>query len=254
LIKKIGGVDAILGFSGMHFASKAVVRDEAYEDDYQYRAGKPLDSYWGFISDGFFQSQADIDSHARQTFGEVRPGDLKYRDVNGDGVIDDKDQVNLGRRGSGVSPLSFGTHIILKWNNFTFFALGTGRAGAIAFKDGTYNWVYAERKYSEVVLERWTENTKNTAAYPRLTTRSNTNNFRNSSFWQYKTDRFDLSKVQITYDIPNKLFGDTFFRDVSVYASGESLLTFSKERKWMETNIGGAPLNRFYNLGFKVTF
>lgn len=254
LNKNIGEVYASVGFSGMYFTSEAVTRDETYEDDYQYRAGKPLDSFWGLISEGFFENQADIDGHARQTFGDVKPGDIKYKDVNGDGVIDNKDQVDLGHNGWSVSPFTYGVHLTLKWKGLTLYAWGTGRTGAIGFKDGTYNWVYGARKYSEVVWGRWTEGTKNMATYPRLSTTSNTNNFRNSTFWMYDYNRFDLSKVQLTYDFPKKIFGDSFVNDLSVYISGENLLTISKERKWMETTIGGAPQIRFFNLGCKVSF
>ncbi|MDR2145763.1 MAG: SusC/RagA family TonB-linked outer membrane protein [Tannerella sp.] len=254
LNKKIGQVDATLGFSGMYFTSKAIIRDEAYADDYQYREGKPLDAYFGYVCEGFFESADDIAAHARQTFGEVKPGDLKYKDLNGDNVIDSRDQKDLGRNGWAVPPFSYGVHLTLKWNNFSLFAFGTGNSGAIGFKDGNYYWVYGDRKYSEVVWGRWNEVTKNTATYPRLTTTGNTNNFRNSTFWMYKTNRFDLSKVQLTYDLPNQIFANTFIKNLSVYISGESLFTISKERKLMETNGSGAPYNRFFNLGFKTSF
>lgn len=137
---------------------------------------------------------------------------------------------------------------------FDFFALGTGYFGASAMKDGNYNWVYGDGKYSEVVRGRWTPQTAETATYPRLTTLSNTHNFRNSDFWMYKTNKFNLSKVQVTYDFPAYLFRGSFVRSLSVYAYASNLLTISKERKVLELNTGEAPQNRFYNLGFKIGF
>lgn len=254
LNKKIGRVDASLGFSGMYYTSEAVVRDEVYADDYQYRAGRPLDSYWGYVCEGFFQTDEEIANHATQTFGEVKKGDLKYKDVNNDGTIDSRDQVDLGHNGWSVSPFTYGLHLTLKWNNFTLFAMGTGNTGAIGFKNTDYYWVRGARKYSEAVWGRWTEETKNTATYPRLTTTEGANNFRNSTFWMYKTDRFDLTKVQLTYDFPKQIFANLFIKDLSVYVSGESLFTFSKESKMMETNVGSAPANRFFNFGLKTHF
>lgn len=254
LNKKLGEVDASLGIVGMYFTSKAVRRDEVYSDAYQYTAGKPLDAYWGYVCDGFFNNQDEIDNHAKQTFGTVKPGDLKYRDLNGDNIIDSKDTKNLGHNGWSVTPLTLGVNLTLKWKNFTLFAMGTANSGGIGFKNSSYYWVTGDNKYSEVVLGRWTENTKDVATYPRLSTQSNSNNFRNSTFWMYKTDRFDLTKIQITYDLPESIFKNSFVRSFSVYVNGGSLLTISKERELMETNIGSSPQYRNFNLGFKASF
>jgi TonB-linked SusC/RagA family outer membrane protein len=262
LNKKIGEIQTSLGFSGMYFSSKAIRRDEVYQDEYQYRVGKPLDAYWGYISEGLFMDEADIENHARQTFGEVKPGDIKYKDVNGDGLIDSRDQVNLGHNGWAVSPFSYGLNLTLKWKNFTLFAMGTGNSGAIGFKNNSYYWIRGNSKYSDVVLDRTTIE-KNSAdkwvvskvgAYPRLTTTDNSNNFQNSTFWMYKTKRFDLNRVQLTYDFSDRLPVNSIINGLNVYVSGESLLTISEERKLMETNIGSAPQNRHFNVGLKASF
>ena len=91
------------------------------------------------------------------------------------------------------------------------FAMLTGQFGGNAIKDDTYNWVYGERKYSDVVLGAWTESKyKNgeSITYPRLTTQSGDNNFNASDYWMYSTDRIDLNRVQLTYDFNKSLFGD----------------------------------------------
>ena len=249
LNQKIGQVDATLGLVGLYYTTKADKRDEVWADDYQYRAGHSLSAMWGWVCEGFFADQTDIDNHAKQTFGEVQPGDLKYKDMNNDGVIDSKDQVDLGK---GTAPFSYGVNLTLKWKNFTLFALATGQNGGVAFKNSGYYWINGNSKYSEVVRGRWTPETASTATYPRLTTTSNSNNLRNSTFWQYSTNRFDLSKVQFTYDMPQQWFAGKVVKGMSVYLSGEGLLTISGERELMETNIGAAPQTRFYNLGVKV--
>lgn len=115
-------------------------------------------------------------------------------------------------------------------------------------------WVYGDRKYSDVVRNRWTPETANTATYPRLTTQSGDNNFRASDFWMYSTSRVDLGKVQITYDFPKNIFRNGLVKGLSVYLSGSSLLTIAKERKYMEMNVGSTPQNRSYNLGVKAEF
>jgi TonB-linked outer membrane protein, SusC/RagA family len=257
--KKIGQVDATLGFVGMYYTSEATRRDEVYDYDYQYRVGNPLNSAWGYISEGIFMNQAEIDAHARQTFGSVTAGDIKYKDVNGDGVIDNKDEVNLGKY---TAPFHYGLNLTLKWRNLTFFALGTGYSGGVSFTNSAYHWVRGNNKYSEVVLDRtligqdangnW--EVTQLGSYPRLTATSNANNFRNSTYWMRKTDRFDLRRVQVTYDFPKDIFQNALISNLSVYLSGENLLTLSKERKLMETNIGSAPQTRFFNIGFKTSF
>ncbi len=249
---KMGDLEYQIGFVGMIYDSEAIKRDEVYDDAYLYREGKPLDASFGYLCEGFFTDQADIDNHATQTFGDVQPGDLKYTDVNGDGTIDYRDQVELGKYGS---PFTYGVNLTLKYKNWTLFAMGQGQSGAIGYKNSQYYWVYGSRKYSEEMLGRWTTETASTATYPRLTTTSNTNNFRNSTFWQYKNNRFDLSKIQVTYDLPEKMFNkNSLLSQLSVYVSGQNLLTISKERKMMEMNIGSAPQCRFYNLGIKAHF
>lgn len=249
--KKFGQVDASLGLVGSYITTKADTRDEVWNNDYQYRVGHSLSTAWGYECEGFFTSEAEIAAYATQTFSEVKPGDLKYKDQNGDNIIDSKDQIDLGNY---TPDFYYGLNLTLKWKDFTFFALATGQAGGIGFKNSTYFSPKGDSKYSEMVRERWTPATAATASYPRLTTGDNSNNLQTSSFWKYSTNRFDLAKVQVTYDMPQEWFEGKFVKGLSVYLSGESLFTIAGEREWMETNIGSAPQNRFYNLGVKVNF
>lgn len=251
--KKFGDFDVTLGFSGMVFASEALVRDEMYEEDYQYRAGRPLDVVYGYVCEGFFQSQEDIDNHARQTFGTVRPGDLKYKDINGDNIIDSKDQVELGKNGYAAPPFSFGLNLNVKYKNFSLYALGSGQTGSVDFKTSSYYWNRGTSKFSEVVWGRWTEETKETATYPRLTTGNGDNNYQTSTFWMYDRNYFDLDQVQLTYDFPEKTLKGSFVRGLSVYVGGVDLLTISKERKHMELSLS-SPYCRNYYVGFKASF
>jgi len=249
--KRIRDVDFTLGLAGMYYTTKWTKIDEVYSNSYQYRKGRPIDGYWGLKSKGFYQSQDDINNSPTSSFGTVQPGDIKYVDENGDGKIDSNDAVFLGRY---ASPFTLGVNLTVKWKNFTFFALGSGYFGGYGMKSSSYYWVSGDGKYSEVVRGRWTEATKNMATYPRLTTGSSSNNFQNSDFWRYSTDRFSLNKVQITYDLPERILRKSFIHELSAYVSGSSLLTISKERKVLETNVGSAPQTRYYDLGIKMSF
>lgn len=252
--KKVGSVDLALGFTGTYVDTEASKRAELYDDSYQYRQGKPLDALWGLRSNGFFMNALDIANSPTQTFGQVKPGDIKYVDQNGDGIIDNKDEVYLGKAGWNGAPFTFGINFTAKWNNFTFFTIFTGQTGAYAMKNSSYFWMDGEDKYSINVRDSWTEETKETATYPRLTSLSSDNNFRSSDFWMYSTDRVNLSKVQLTYDFPKKILQKTFFNGLSVYALGSNLLTISENRDVMELTVGSAPQTRYYNLGVKALF
>ncbi|MFD2034726.1 SusC/RagA family TonB-linked outer membrane protein [Belliella marina] len=252
--EKIGQVNWNFGLVGTYYEVKALRRAEAYEDDYQFRSGTPLDGIWGLRSDGFFNSVSEIEAAPNQTFGQVRPGDIRYLDQNGDGSINVRDEVYLGRGGWWGSPLTLGLNITANWKNFTFFALGTGRFGANAMRDSPYFRASGESKYSEVVRDRWTPETMDTATYPRLTTQNAANNFRTSDFWMYSTDRFDLERVQITYNVPAVLTSKLFVKNLDVYLSGMNLLTISPYRRILETNFAGPPQTRFYNLGLNARF
>lgn len=251
--KKIGEFDVTLGFNGMVFTSEALTRDEVANEDYLLRVGHALDANYGYVCEGFFQDEADIEKHAKQTFGTVRPGDLKYKDINGDGVINSDDQIDLGKGGWSAAPFTFGLNLTLKYKNFTLFAMGSGQTGAMAFKNNSYYWNRGTSKFSEVVLGRWTEATKETATYPRLSTSNGDNNYRNSTFWTYKNNVFRLSNVQLTYDFPEHTFKGTFIHGLSVYCGGSNLLTLSKEREYMDMSLGSPQYRNLY-LGFKAAF
>ena len=273
--KKFGEVDFQAGLNGTYYTTKAETRanDINYTDGYQKREGKALDAIWGYECLGFFSKNdfsydeagnqvgyADgVPSQAKLS-ANVKPGDLKYKDQNGDGIIDEQDQIDLGKGGWYGNPFTLGLNLSAKYKGFTLFVLATGGFGAKAIKgqrNGStdpYYWIAGENKYSAVVRGRWTEETAATATYPRLTTQSGANNNTTSDFWLYKTDRFNLAKVQLTYDFPTQWFQKTPIRALSAYVSGSNLLTIAKERELLELNVGSAPQTRFYNLGVKVSF
>ena len=260
--KNIGKVKAQLGLTGMVFDSKVNKREEKNEYSYMNAQGQALDVIRGYVCEGFFTQEdvehmkANLDKDdpnfvPNHTFGEIKAGDLKYKDINGDGKIDSNDQQVMGKYGWSATPFFYGVNITLNWKQFTLFIAGTGQMGAKAFKSN--DWIYNQKKYTSVVRGRWTPETAATATYPRLTAKDNTNNFRNSNFWLYSTDCFNLNKVQLTYDMPKEWFENKVVKGMSVYVLGESLLTISKHRKYMETSYG-SPQCRFYNLGLKMMF
>ena len=249
--KKFGDVQLNVGAVATYSQSKVTKRDELFLDDYQNRTGKPADAIFGLVNDGFFMDQNDINSSPRQLFSEVRPGDIKYVDQNGDNVIDGRDEIMIGRF---IAPFTYGINFTVGYKNFSLFVLGTGNNGADGITNNNYYWVTGDLKYSEVVNNRWTEATKATATYPRLSSQQNNNNFRNSDFWLYKTDRFNLSKVQLTYNFPSTILRTAFVKDIVVYVSGANLYTFSQNRKILELAIASTPQFRNFNVGIRAKF
>ena len=254
--EKFGDVDFGAQVFGQTTTSKNLQVAENVEYDYLRREGKYTDGLWGLQCLGYYNSQDEINNaEAKSSFGEVKPGDLKYVDQNGDGTIDSKDEVELGR---WSAKFTGGLNLTLKYKNFTLFTMLTGQFGGKAIKNDTYNWVYGERKYSDVVLGAWTaEKYANgeSISYPRLTTQGGDNNFRASDYWMYSTDRVDLQRVQLTYDFDKKIFGDnSIVKGLQVYVNGSSLLTIAGEREQMERNVGSAPQTHSFTLGAKVQF
>ena len=266
--KDINEVGVSLGVVGTYYNTKVVKKEQSTLDKVNQsqlnREGKPIDAIWGYKNLGFFQSVDEILDSPEQKIGDVRPGDLRYADLSNNGVgdtlINANDMVYLGRDGRFGAPFTMGVNLTIKYKNFTFYALGSAKCGAYARKNNAYYQPFGNEKYSVLVKDTWTPENKD-AKYPALTTktpanndRSKMNNYAESDFWLYKDNAFSLTKIQLTYDLPSELFGDSFVKGVSAFVSGKDLLTISKERKVMETAIASDPKTRFFQVGVKATF
>lgn len=255
------------GINMTYYKTEVTRRDDSgYADAYQYRTGKAIDAIWGYKSLGLFKDQAEIDAAPEQKLGEApKPGDIRYADINDDGVVDSKDQIDLGCGGWYGNPLTLGVNLTAKWKGLTLFVLATGGFGGKASKgdEGSkrnlYYWIHGDSKYSAVVrgraiVKNGVVTNPDTATYPRLTTGSGANNFVTSDYWLYRTDQFNIAKIQLSYEMPNSWFEGKVVKGVSVFANGSNLLTIAKEREILEMNIGSAPQNRFYQVGASVKF
>jgi TonB-linked SusC/RagA family outer membrane protein len=266
--KQFGDFYAQLGVVGTYLKTKWTKYDEIVDQTAPQKntEGRTLDVIWGYKCQGLYQIE-DFDYDAEKNKytlkkelpipslgAAVQPGDLKYEDVNGDGKITNKDQADLGKSGTYGAPLTMGVNFTLKYKNWTLFVLGNGQFGAYGMANGSYYFMSGNAKYSVNALGRWTPETATTATHPRLTAETATSpNSLASTFWMYSTDRFNLRKVQLTYDFPSEMFEGKWVKALSIYLNGNDLLTISKNRKIMETSVGYAPQTRFYNLGVKVT-
>ena len=249
--KSVGDWSFMLGLNTLYVTSKRLVVDEVYEDAYRYRKGYPKDATFGLEALGLFKDQADIDNSPLQSFGSVRPGDIKYKDQNGDGIIDANDEVYLRR---WQTPLSAGLQFKVAYKNLSLFALGEGRAGADTFMEGNYYWVDGNDKYSEVVLNSWTPETAATATYPRLSSLANSNNSRRSTYWMYNNDYFQIRTIQLTYKMPEFITKPLKMSHFDLFVDASNVYQFAKNRKIRETRVGGDPYTRTFSVGFRTKF
>ncbi len=259
--KNVGEVALSLGLAGTYYDTKVIKKEQTdlLEDQPQLdKEGRPIDAIFGYKNDGYFMTANEAaDANQSVATGKLRAGDIKYKDLSeggvGNGTIDKNDQVYLGKEGKFGSPFVMGVNLTAKYKNFTFFALGTAKAGSYARKNNAYYQPKGKDKYSEIVKDTWTAENPY-AKYPALTTSSGANNYVESDFWMYKNNKFVISKIQLTYDLPAELLGDSFVKGLSAFVSGKDLLTISKESKAMETVFDAEPKTRFFNIGVKATF
>ena len=249
--KSFGQFDILIRGNLLYTTSERTIVDEVYENKYQYRAGKYADANFGLQALGLFQSDEEIANSPVQTFGTTKPGDIKYKDQNNDGIIDDNDEVYIGRY---QAPWSGGLQLRLRYKCVALFVLGTGQSGSVGFKNNNYYWVDGNKKYSDVVLGSWTPESKATATYPRLSSQSSNNNFRQSTYWMYSDNYFTIRRIQLTFAMPHSLQQTLLMSDLHLFVDATNMWQFSKSRKIRELSIGGEPQYRTFSIGLNASF
>ena len=259
--KNIKNWSVSLGANVLYNETQAVNRSEVNEFDYQNRVGRELSSIFGLVDQGFYGvADFEFDNEGNRVlreglpvpnFGAVQPGDLKYTDQNNDGIIDNDDRIAIGQTGS---PWTYGVNLNLKYKRLNLFVLGTGQTGAQALTSNSYYQVNGTDKYSEVVLGRWTPDTANTATFPRLSSQTNQNNFRPSTFWMYDNSYFSINRAQLTYELNEELCDEIGVDGLSVNLAGTNLLEISENRDIRQLRIGTTPMTRSYTVGLRMSF
>lgn len=231
---------------------------------YQNLAGFAYNQQFGLIAEGLFESEEDIATWPEQKFGtELRPGDIKYRDINGDGVVDTYDRVAIGY--TTVPEINYGFGASIGWKGFDVSVFFSGVANVTrivsgsAFYGQSSNIMYLGQIFEDVAKNRWTLDNQNPKApYPRLTTGENTNNKQASTYWQRDMSFLRLKNAEIGYTLPRSLTKKWGMSTVRFYVQGVNLLTFSDFKLWdpeVNANYGNVyPLVRTVTLGVNVNF
>ena len=253
---KIGEVEyGVYGNGGLLF-SQVVNDGQAYQPyDYLYHKGNSVYQCYGLEAIGFFKDQAEIDAAPHQTYGEVRPGDIRYKDQNDDGVIDQYDKVKMAGTTFPTFQYGFGLHASFK--GFTLYADFQGQAGVtVSLLDSPlYKPIANNYTISQTYLNRevsWTPETADRATMPRLTTQSGENNYRSGSQWYRDGSFLKLRNVGISYTIPRSLLK---ICDATVSLTGTNL--FSADNiKFADPEQLGAnyPTTRVFWAGVKFNF
>ena len=255
--EQLGQVGIGVGARATYAKTERVRVDEIYEDTYQFRQGLPADAMWGledlgfYTADDFTEDGSLRENLPQSAFGDVQPGDIRYQDQNNDGTIDNRDQVYIGR---SFAPWTFSTDLRLEYKGLSLFVLGVSQIGNQAMRNNDYFWVNGNNKYSEVVLDRWTEETAATATYPRLSSQQNDNNFQSSTFWLYNDSYFTIQRAQLTYQLPSTWVGTLNMANISIYVAGNNLLELAENRDIRQLQIGSEPMYRSYSAGLRASF
>lgn len=191
----------------------------------------------GLIALGLFESEEDIANSPRQTFSAVRPGDIKYKDINGDGVIDALDEVTIGYTQNPEITYGFGGTVAWKGIDFSVFFQGVGNVtriiGGFPLYGASSNIRYEGGIYKDVANNRWTIDNPNPAAeYPRLSLSKVENNMRRSTYWQRDMSFLRLKNIELGYTIPKEITQKAYLSKVRVYLQAVNLLTWSKFKLW----------------------
>lgn len=242
------------------------IRDESYASRYTV-TGFPLNQSMGYKIDysngnGYFNSKQELDEYLAKTtygFGAPRVGDFKYLDLNGDGVISDKDQVAIGN--SSIPRVSYGLSLNMQYKSFDFttFFQGVGKYSSNYAQQGVYEYIirgtYFGYHKNAWTPERYANGEKIT--YPALSTRSNTNHAANDFFIMDRSF-IRLRNIELAYTLPKGALKVLGVHRLRVYASAQNLFTWDNLRMGHldpENNDPiGYPQTRMTNFGTSITF
>ena len=255
--KKLGQVEFNVG--GNFSLNKNEIK-EMLEEPRQYanlvQTGNPYGQLYGLEAIGFFKDEADIAASPTQNFSTVKPGDIKYRDVNGDNIIDTNDEVAIGY--STTCPeIYYSLHLGAEWKGLGFYAMfqGTGNYSAVLNTKSMYWPLINNTNISQYAYDnRWTPQNQN-AKFPRLSSQSNANNYQTSTLWLADRSFIKLRNLEVYYKLPASWLKKTkIVNAAKLYVRGIDLLSFDHIDENDAEAYGINPMTKSVALGLSVTF
>lgn len=254
--KKMGNVELNLGGTFTYNRSKIIeMLEEPAAYDYTRSTGNPVGQIFGLQAIGYFVDQADIDNSLPQQFGPVKAGDIKYKDMNGDKVINSDDRVAMGYN-STCPEIYYSFSLGLEWKGLGFSAQFQGVGNYTAILSGTYYHPLVDNTTisNYVYRNRWTPETPN-ARFPRLTTETVDNNLQTSSLWLADRSFLKLRNCEVYYKLPSSWLNRFWVKNAKVYVRGVDLLCFdSIDQLDPEAMNNSYPATRSIHVGLSVGF
>lgn len=262
--KKVGKVN-LTGRANFTYAHNTIIDNDEppYVYAYRSRIGQSYGQVFGYQAIGFFKDYEDIENSPSQFGGKLMPGDIKYKDINGDGTINEDDEIPIGH--TTIPEIVYGLGMTAQWEGFDInaFFQGTGRVSfvisGLSFDPFSSGDLGRSAINEDVYLNRWTFNNQENALYPRISTSANTNNSPSShisTLWLRNGSYLRLKTVEIGYTIPKKLLKSISISSARVYVTGVNLLTFSSFKLWDPEQGSGQgasyPPNRTISLGANI--
>lgn len=257
-----------LNFTYAHSEYKVYEEPDYADTPWRSRIGYSTGQQWGYVAERLFIDQADIDNSPTQTFGDYKPGDIKYKDINGDGQITSADQVPIGYPKSPEINYGFGLSMGYKGFDFSFFFQGLGResfwidynktAPFINQDDDWDDYIGVNQLLQVIADNHWSVSNRDPYAFwPRLSTEKVNNNSQRSTWFMRDGSFLRLKSLEIGYTLPKKWLKKLGMDTVRIYYSGTNLLCFSKFDLWdpeMAEDGLGYPIQRVNNIGINFSF
>ena len=239
-------------------------------NEFSAQTGRPYGTYIGLVAERFYDI-SDFDSEGNlkmgiptPAFGSVQPGDVKYKDLDKNGVVDQNDKTQIGKSAYPEWYFSFGGKFAYK--GFDLEVLFQGAAGmsvnlldnknqVVAFVDNGNAYEIAKGAWAYYPAEGI--DTRATATYPRLTTLSNENNYQTSSLWVKNADYLKLRNLELGYNFASRKVQEAGISNLRVYLSAQNLATFSgllRKYNLDPERLSGYPTVTSYNVGVSITF
>lgn len=229
------------------------------------RVGNPIAQEYGYIAEGLFVDDEEVRNSPVQ-FGEYGAGDIKYRDVNRDGVISELDMVPIGYSKDPEIVYGFGASYGFKNFDVSVFFQGLAREsfwidyGRVSpFFDNSGTDARENNQLAKFIADNhWSETNRNIyAVWPRLSDSSIENNAKKSTWFMRDGSFLRLKQLEIGYTLPQRLIQKAGLKNLRVYFTGNNLFCFSKFKEWDVEQAGDGlkyPLQRIYNIGLNLTF
>lgn len=240
--------------AGLWFNKSEIVKRPdltIYPDAYRNATGKPVGQIFGLEAIGYYKDAADVANYPKQMFGIVGAGDVIYKDLNGDKVIDDNDKKPIGY--SDVPQFNYSLNLNLQFRNFDFTVFFQGVANSSAMLSSYFIPFSAKGNAFDYAFDRWTTTNQN-AKFPRLSTVANANNNQSSTIWLRSTEYVKLRNIELGYKLPANILKSIKTDHMRFFVRGMNLFTKSKEIDFVDPEgLTGYPSMKSVSVGVNVT-